>query len=225
MRRDAVIFDLFGTLVPPFSLSQHGLVIRRMSATLGLPEDSFEQAWVEAYEERRTGRATIAEQLRNICCLLGRPEVPESALQDALDVRVPFFRESLVPRPIAVTVLEHLRGRGLKLGLISDTSSETSVLWESTPLAAMVDVAVFSCEAGCHKPDPRIYRAAWEALEVDPTRCMYVGDGMSQELSGAQRVGMEAVLLSVEEERDAEAEFEPWDGPTVASLGEVLLLV
>jgi putative hydrolase of the HAD superfamily len=58
MRCDAVIFDLFGTLVPRFSLSLHQRVLATMAALLRVPAERFADAWAAAYEDRGTGRAT-----------------------------------------------------------------------------------------------------------------------------------------------------------------------
>jgi putative hydrolase of the HAD superfamily len=79
------------------------------------------------------------------------------------------------------------------------------------------------------KPDPRIYYMATEQLGVQPEDCLYVGDGASQELPGAAKVGMNPVLLRVPEDESIDIVYqintEGWDGPTVSSLTEVLALV
>jgi putative hydrolase of the HAD superfamily len=226
LRYDAVIFDLFGTLVPPFSGNPHAILMRDITECLGLPFEPFEREWIAKYEQRGIGAETVAQQLREICALLDRSDVSESSVEAAIALRMEFFRRALVPRDGAVDVLGALRSRGLKIGLISDCSSEPPALWSATPLAELVDVAIFSCDAGCHKPDPRIYRAALDSLQVAPDRCLYVGDGMSQELSGARNMGMDAVQIRVPEE-DLEEDRglrEAWDGPTVSSLGEVIAI-
>lgn len=45
------------------------------------------------------------------------------------------------------------------------------------------------------KSDARIYRLACDGLGLDPSGCIYVGDGSSQELTGALEVGMRPVLI------------------------------
>ena len=84
--------------------------------------------------------------------------------------------------------------------------------------------------AGLKKPDPRIYNMSAEQLSVKPESCLYVGDGSSQELSGAQAVGMHPVLIHNPEEDIArthrvESEVESWNGPVISSLREILDLV
>lgn len=48
---------------------------------------------------------------------------------------------------------------------------------------------------GFCKPDPRIYELATFELRVAASSCLYVGDGGHDELGGATRAGMTAVLL------------------------------
>jgi putative hydrolase of the HAD superfamily len=59
-----------------------------------------------------------------------------------------------------------------------------------------VDTPVFSCLEGTRKPDPRLFRKVAAGLSVDPSRCLYVGDGGGNELAGSSEVGMRAVLLA-----------------------------
>jgi len=91
-------------------------------------------------------------------------------------------------------------------------------------------VAVLSSSAGVKKPDPRIYQLAVEQLAVEPKDCLYIGDGDSQELTGAAQVGMHPVLIRVPDEDSTDvyrvdAEAEDWDGPVISSLKEVLPLL
>jgi len=55
---------------------------------------------------------------------------------------------------------------------------------------------VFSCEVGLAKPDPAIYHLAAARLGVEPAECLFVGDGGSDELSGAGAAAMTPVLLT-----------------------------
>ena len=103
---------------------------------------------------------------------------------------------------------------------------DTPDLWRASPMAAFVDVEVFSCETGLRKPDPAIYRAACDRLGVAPERCLYVGDGAYGELTGARAVGMTAYLvrdpgLHPDDALRPEPEL-AWDGPAVDDLRELL---
>jgi putative hydrolase of the HAD superfamily len=134
----------------------------------------------------------------------------------------------LQPRPDALKTLGFLRANGYKVGLISDCSSEVPTAWKDTSLAPLIDVSIFSCVAGVKKPDPRIYRMALERLGVEARDCLYIGDGSSRELSGAQEVGMHPVLIRIPHEMTADAyrmDEEEWQGPAISSLSEVVGLL
>jgi putative hydrolase of the HAD superfamily len=59
------------------------------------------------------------------------------------------------------------------------------------PLAAQV----FSDEIGVPKPDPRAFRAALDALGVEPEAALHVGDLRRTDVVGARALGMTAVRI------------------------------
>ena len=228
MKYDAVIFDLFGTLVDVASKEAYRSWHHGLAAVLGVPGDAFHAAWVEAWRARYVGElATIEACLEHACRAAGRAP-DQKAVRKAARLRLEGVRRWLTPRPGAVEVLGRVRRSGLKTGLISDCDVGIARVWPRTPLAPLVDAAVFSCIAHLRKPDPRIYHQACERLGVQPGRCLYVGDGGRRELSGAARVGMEAVLIRVPyEDSDTvhRVEGEEWTGRRISSLQEVLGLI
>jgi len=230
MKYKAVIFDLFGTLVPNMSLTEHRAILVRMAHLLSAPTDDFVQLWFDTFNERCTGIfQTPDDNVEYICRTLGM-SVNETQVELAARIRFDYAVQSTIPRPDAIETLTRLKSKGLKTGLITDCSAEAPAIWKSTPFAPLIDVAIFSCLVGLKKPDPRIYRLAAEQLGSEPQNCLYVGDGSSQELSGASQIGMYAVLLRLPDEDGADAhridnEDEEWCGPTISSLTEVLTLI
>jgi putative hydrolase of the HAD superfamily len=98
-------------------------------------------------------------------------------------------------------------------------------MWRASAFAGLMDVEVFSSESGLRKPDPAIYRAATDALGVDPGDSLYCGDGAYRELSGAVALGMLAVEIrdpDVDHAEQLRPEGEEWDGPRVGDLRELL---
>jgi FMN phosphatase YigB (HAD superfamily) len=81
---------------------------------------------------------------------------------------------------------------------------------------------VFSNSVGLSKPDERIYLHCCELLGVEPHEAVFVGDGANDELAGARRVGMEAILIHAEGEDPSWPEVRGWDGPRVTSIPQVL---
>ncbi len=191
---EAVVFDLWDTLVVwPQEEGQtfHG----HMADALGIEHERFTEAWVEQYDLRATG--PLEPSVHAVCKQLG---IDGDRVDGLIRLRVDWTREALVPRSGAVEVLDELRSRGYRLGLISVCSDEVPTLWEHTELASRIDEPVFSCSVGVAKPDPRIYRIAAERLGVEPGECLFVDD-QPPFVEGARAAGMDAVRLGGEIER------------------------
>lgn len=224
----AVVFDLFGTLVREFRHAEWDRWFAETAEALGVEEGAFRAAWRATSVERQTGLlGDIEANLRAVCERAGaRPRADR--LARALEVRRRFYDEAWEPMAGAEETLRAVRGRGLPTALVSMCAPDTPPRWRASPLARWIDVEVFSCEVGLRKPDPAIYRLAGERLGVPPEGCLYVGDGSYGELSGARAVGMRVVRLRDPGEREGEfyrPDEEPWDGPTIGSLPEVLPLL
>jgi FMN phosphatase YigB (HAD superfamily) len=97
----------------------------------------------------------------------------------------------------AQALLESLRDRGIKTGLVANSWPDPPRLLradaETYGLAALLDVLVYSEEVGASKPDPRIFLHALEQLGVDPADAMFVGDSLVGDVQGAAEVGMTTV--------------------------------
>jgi HAD superfamily hydrolase (TIGR01549 family) len=93
----------------------------------------------------------------------------------------------------ALPTLADLRGRGLKLGLLSNTSRDLEAFVAHHGLD--VDAVLTSHVHGKTKPHETIFRALLARLEVEPTEAAMVGDQFQDDIEGARAVGMQAVLL------------------------------
>src|SRR5688572_5941894 len=93
-------------------------------------------------------------------------------------------------------LLEALRSRGLKLGLVSNAFDPAWLLHrdlEQMGIAERLDFAVFSSELGKRKPHPEIFERALDALEVDASEAMFVGDRLYEDVHGSNELGMTSV--------------------------------
>jgi putative hydrolase of the HAD superfamily len=99
-------------------------------------------------------------------------------------------------RKLATTshaLLEALRERGLKLGLVSNAFDPPQLLHRDLAelgIAERLDVALFSSEVGRRKPDPEIFRRALDALDVGASEALFVGDTLASDIAGAAALGM-----------------------------------
>ena len=228
-RYEAVVFDLWGTLVDELTHPEaHRIVYRRKTDEtadlLGVDRDDFASAWSATAPDRMVGRHPSTDAtLSHICGQLGA-EPGDDRIRAAAQIRYEYVRGALSPRPGAVETMSTLKQSGYRVGLISNCTEEVSLLWRSTPFAPLVDTAVLSFDAGLAKPDPRIYDLAVSGLGVRAERCLYVGDGSDGELSGAAQAGMTAVLIRAPYDR-ADGSREAWAGEAISAIPGVLELL
>jgi putative hydrolase of the HAD superfamily len=210
----AVVFDLWDTIVD-FDAEGTAAFHREVARRIGRDPDEFVALWNEGRATRDSG------PFRDYLVSLGVGEHADEVIR----LRHEETRRQLVPRPGAVETIEELRRRGLRTGMISVCSDDVPLLWPETAFADLFDATVFSCSVRLRKPDPRIYRLALDELEVEPGEAMFVGDGANDELAGAERVGMRAVLIHRAGEEPLWDEAREWRGPRITSVPELLPLL
>lgn len=187
----AVIFDLFGTLVG----DAQDPIYDRMAGLLNLKSDLFLDIWGRGYERRTRGQATFEDSLSELCRQAGLP-LDGSLIADVASIRFSELERSLqAVKPGAVHTLQTLSELGVRVGLVSNASLEVPELWPSCQLAAYFEAPVFSCNIGIMKPQPEVYLMACQQAGVEPERCLFVGDGGDDELTGAVAVGMTPVQV------------------------------
>ena len=92
-------------------------------------------------------------------------------------------------------VLRQLADRGIRIGLISNTHRCLASFQSHFALEGLISVTVSSSEHGLMKPHPSIFSAALRLMQVPAPSAVMVGDSVRQDVEGALRAGMRAVLL------------------------------
>jgi putative hydrolase of the HAD superfamily len=188
---DAVLFDLFGTLVPPYRAGEHHDALEHIADLLGTDRHELRRGWHDTWDRRATGRYTsITDNLRALV-----PSASAGALVRATSRYLELTALTLRPKPGAFEVLDRLAAEGVPTALVTNCAPDVPEVWGETAWAARFDVAVFSCRIGVKKPAPEIYRAALDQLGVGATGALFVGDGSDRELQGAAAVGLTPVLV------------------------------
>ncbi|HTR32856.1 MAG TPA: HAD family hydrolase [Gaiellaceae bacterium] len=208
MRVKAVVFDLWETLID-WNHDANALMHARLAERLGF----------DFYDRWNGARERYTAPVRTVLAGVG---VPADAMDDVMSIRSEFVGGCLVPRAGAVDTLHRLREEGYLVGLITVCTEDVELLWPESDFAGLFDAEVFSNAVGLAKPDPRIYLHCCELLGVEPAQAVFVGDGANDELAGARRVGMEAILIHRPGEDPFWPEVREWDGPRVTSIPDVL---
>jgi len=217
---EAVVFDLFGTLVDAPTRIDRAHASERLAEAAGCRPSQAERYLVNTWFVRHGGALpTVTELAEHLLWSVGGAHGAVTAVADQLHA---LARSRLIPDASVMRTLADLRDQGLLLGALSDASAEIAEGWSDSQLAAVVDAAVFSCQAGCVKPDQRLYRRVCAELGVPSNRVMYVGDGGGDELRGANEAGMAAVAVRRRGPRGALAFGDTeWSGPILAAVEQV----
>jgi putative hydrolase of the HAD superfamily len=122
-------------------------------------------------------------------------------------------------------VLRELASAGLRIGLISNSHRCLASFQSHFELQGLIAAAVSSSEHGFMKPHPSIFQAALKLVNVASPHAVMVGDSVRQDVEGALRAGMRAVLLHRGEAPHARAlELAAMGVPVIPSLRELLVL-
>jgi HAD superfamily hydrolase (TIGR01509 family) len=183
---DAVLFDWGNTLVRLEWDDE--LVPLGHRAALGRDDPAFTAHWRGLLLGDAHGYRPYAELLSELGV-----EDPETFIDREHEV----WRRAYRVLASAPALLESLRDRGLKTGLVAnawpDPARVLAADAEELGLAPFLDVLVFADETGRRKPEPESFLRACGELGVEPAGALFVGDDLRNDVQGAARAGMRTV--------------------------------
>ncbi len=202
----ALLFDLFGTLVS-YDLDDE-IPVRELHRSLnesglGVSYEVFRGAYVEARSKYRVIRYEKLEEVTNSVWLsdalerLGRrSKVDEQGLANAVEAAFKPFSEStsLLHGSLEVLVAA---SRRFRIGLVTNFTYAPVVhtVTQRLGMKQYFQAIAISHEVGFRKPHPRIFEDALRALGIEPAEAVMVGNDPFEDISGAKRLGMGAVLV------------------------------
>ncbi len=189
----AVVFDLFGTLLYEESFED---LFPTLAESLGVGLDDYRRARQTTVSDAMVGRLQRrSDRVRATLAALGRTDLDHRA-EEVAELERALRWQRVEPYPAVRSTLESLRRRGYPIGLVSDcTSTMGRPLLESLGLLPHFNAVALSYEVGFAKPAPEIFLSAINRLGVEPAACLYVGDGGSDELTGARALGLTTVRI------------------------------
>ncbi|NQV06643.1 HAD family hydrolase [bacterium] len=193
---EAVVFDLFHTLVDPEQFRPRSFSrIGTAGECFGVDPTEMERVWAEEVADLvlRSSVRTV-DMLAEAAVRMGG-SVTDSAVTEA-DEALGRYQDMALMRPLpgVVEILRQVRSTGIKVGLLSNAHERDIRVWDASPLAECFDAVVMSCDAGVAKPEPGSYAAIIDRLGVIAESAIYCGDGNGGELSGARDFGFGLVV-------------------------------
>ena len=202
---EAVLFDWGDTLIefaysPELVSAGHRAGLDAIGRD-GLPDvDALTEHFRERYEPLFWAPGTIEELeypglVRRLLGDFG-VEIDDEALGRYLVAEHRAWDPARILAAHTHALLESLRDRGLKLGLVSNAFDPGWLLHgdlEQMGIEQRLDFSVFSSEVGMRKPHPVIFERALDALGVEAERTLFVGDRLYEDVRGASELGMTTV--------------------------------
>jgi len=178
----AVYFDFGGVIVR----TEQPQPRTNLAESLGLSYADIDKLVFENESSKQAGLGLITEtqHWQNVARSLNQPDSEIERL------RFEFFAGDQIDLEL-VDLMRSLRP-AIKVGLISNAWSELRVWIEEQNFADAFDNMVISAEVGFAKPDPRIYQAALQNLQVLPAESVFLDD-MSRNVEAARKIGMYAI--------------------------------
>jgi putative hydrolase of the HAD superfamily len=199
----AVISDFGGVLTTPLIQSfvafqdQTGIAME----TLGVAMQRIaERDGKHPLYELEKGELTETDFLRRIANELE----PELGHRPEMHRFSEIYFDALNPNEEMIALLRELRGRGLRMALLTNNVREWEPLWRAmVPIDELFEVVVDSAFVGCRKPDRRIYEIVLEQLGIGAGDCLFVDD-VEVNCEAARELGMTAVHFRANEQAIAE---------------------
>ncbi|HZP71937.1 MAG TPA: HAD family hydrolase [Gaiellaceae bacterium] len=200
---EAVLFDWGNTLVR-FEWDDD-LLLAGHRAALGRDDSEFTARYRELLFGDRHDHRPYAELLAELG--VERPD-------EFIDAEHEAWRPAHAVLASAQALLESLRSRGLKTGVVANSWPDPARVLradaERLGLAPLLDVMVFSDEVGLRKPTAEIFLQACRELAIEPSDTMFVGDRLDADVQGAANLGMttvQALWFSADDTQGIEPDF------------------
>jgi len=179
------------------ALSRHGADVEAETLTRALrkADRDLDEAFadIQGVDERPFWKRYDTEVVRS----LGLDIDPEDVVADlsaSFDRIMP--DESLwKDYPDTKPTLDGLTGRDIEVGLISNATDLARKVLRRLDMEKYFDPIIISSEIGHRKPEREAFDIALNEAGAAPSRALYIGDKFAVDIKGANRAGMNTVLV------------------------------
>ncbi|WP_326480894.1 HAD family hydrolase [Virgibacillus halodenitrificans] len=186
-----VVFDLDGTLLNRDESLK--IFIEKQYERLDewlfhIPKDNYIKRFIELDNRGYVWKDKVYQQLINEYDIVGFTW--EELLQDYLT----YFKESCIPFSNLISVLERIKRNGGLIGIITNGKGQFQMdNIQALGIDKYTDTILISEWEGVKKPDPEIFKAALQRLEVSAEESVLVGDHPKKDIKAAQCIGMKTI--------------------------------
>jgi len=116
-------------------------------------------------------------------------------------------KNELLGKPFLETIemLDYLKEKKIKIGLISNTTPTITRVLEKFDLNKYFDAVMFSYDEGLLKTDPEMFKKLLKKLKVKADDVIMIGDSLPTDVIGSRNAGIKSILL----DRMNKREFTP----------------
>ncbi|WP_010280891.1 HAD family hydrolase [Bacillus timonensis] len=201
----AAIFDLDGTLlnrdesVGMFINTQYD----RLNKFVGhIPRERYVTRFIELDNRGYVWKDKVYQQL------VVEFEIVDIKWEELLQDYIDEFKHNCVPFPNLIDMLEELKRRKVRLGMITNGKGQFQMdNIKALGVEKYFDTILVSEWEGIKKPDPEIFKRALEQLKVGPNESIFVGDHPENDVEAAKNVGMIGIWKKDIQWSTVEADF------------------
>ncbi len=205
----AVTFDCWGTLIYEpqreagelarreifkQDLRKHGIEVTDEQA-----RDALRAVWERHWRDWHAGVSTDATDMAGWGLEAFGIQDPAAVARLGRELAEASLEQEVLALDGARETLEQLARRDIRRALICDTGYSPGrvvrQLLEREGLLKFLEVLIFSNEAGVPKPNPLVFQAALDPLQVEPAQALHVGDVRRSDIAGARGMGMRSVRI------------------------------
>jgi len=170
-----VLLDLYDTLVT-FDRRRVASDRAATAAGLGVTPEALERADRATMPGRMLGRhgclrGELAELLR-----VAGADACDAAVSAFVDAELRMWADAAIVHDDVRPALARLRRHGVRLALVSNCCHLTPPLLDTWRLRDCFDAVALSCQVGCAKPAPELFRLTLAAIGGEPSSALVVDD-------------------------------------------------
>jgi len=212
MKIDTVLFDMGGTLEEIWYVPEIASILpKRLEQILQIPYGDITNEDGATCYSRMQKNYAMYRKFREKSCVEGHPAMvwrdwvlKDYAVEDQIifnhhEELAYFWETEVITRKCREGLHEMLQGlkdRGIRMGVISNTGSFTQVResLKNYRIQSFFEVIVLSVDYGIRKPHPFLFHDALKRMHSKSSQAMYVGDTLSRDVAGAISAGLSKTI-------------------------------